>query len=334
MAAFSENQGPSASSTPDVATGPDQETAKPDVLKTPGSPSSASTQGAGNGSLYLQNAHYGTLEFSTKGTGSGNSQTHEDGGSAKGPSDIALSNTTVAENAAGAVVGTLTTVDAYAGGTHSYSVSDNRFEVAGGQLKLKNGVALDYESAPSVTVTVTSKDAAGASVSETFTLTVGNVAETNIVNGTNNNDTLLGSAGDDLINALSGNDTVNAGDGTDTIVGGAGNDTLNGGEGSDTYQVGAGAGFDRFTDTGTGGNDRILATAGGIAIGIQSGFGPASGIEEIGANGHASVTIAGGTSHDTLNFSSTILTGIDKIDGGGGDDTITGSSGKIGRAHV
>src|SRR6185295_12826113 len=64
-----------------------------------------------------------------------------------------------------------------AGDSHSYSVSDNRFEVVDGQLKLKDGVALDHEGEPSVTVTVTSHDAAGAAVSESFTLNVANVNE-------------------------------------------------------------------------------------------------------------------------------------------------------------
>nr|MBP6014311.1 hypothetical protein [Alphaproteobacteria bacterium] len=95
----------------------------------------------------------------------------------EGPSDIGLSSATISENAAGAVVGTLSTVDPDAGDTHSYSVSDNRFEVVGGQLKLKDGVSLDHEGEPSVNVTVTSTDASGASVSEAFNITVANVNE-------------------------------------------------------------------------------------------------------------------------------------------------------------
>ena len=45
--------------------------------------------------------------------------------------DIALSNTSVAENAAGAVIGSLTTTDPDAGDSHTYTVSDSRFEVVG-----------------------------------------------------------------------------------------------------------------------------------------------------------------------------------------------------------
>ena len=72
------------------------------------------------------------------------------------PTDIELSNATIAENAAGAVVGTLTSVDADAGDQFSYEVSDGRFEVVDGQLKLKDGMSLDHESEPSVSISVTS----------------------------------------------------------------------------------------------------------------------------------------------------------------------------------
>ncbi len=91
--------------------------------------------------------------------------------------DIALDNTTVAENAAGAVIGTLSTTDPDAGDTHSYSVSDARFEVVDGQLKLKDGVALDHEAGDSVSVDVTTTDAGGLSRTETFNISVGDVNE-------------------------------------------------------------------------------------------------------------------------------------------------------------
>ena len=72
------------------------------------------------------------------------------------------------ENDAGAVVGTLSTTDVDASDTHSYSVSDARFEVVeqSGEmvLKLKDGVSLDEEAAATVDVTVTSTDPHGASV--------------------------------------------------------------------------------------------------------------------------------------------------------------------------
>jgi hypothetical protein len=48
------------------------------------------------------------------------------------PTDINLSSATIAENAVGAVVGMLSTVDPNAGDKHTYTVSDNRFEVVNG----------------------------------------------------------------------------------------------------------------------------------------------------------------------------------------------------------
>ncbi|MEM8575968.1 MAG: cadherin repeat domain-containing protein, partial [Pseudomonadota bacterium] len=79
---------------------------------------------------------------------------------ALGP-DLTLSATSLAENAAGAVIGTLTTQDPDAGDSHSYTVSDARFEVVAGQLKLKDGVSLDHEAEPSLTLEVTATDQGG-----------------------------------------------------------------------------------------------------------------------------------------------------------------------------
>jgi hypothetical protein len=78
----------------------------------------------------------------------------------------------VAENEAGAVIGTVATTDPDAGDTFSYSVDDARFEIVAGQLKLKAGTALDYEAEQSVAVTVTSMDAGGLSHDETVTIVV------------------------------------------------------------------------------------------------------------------------------------------------------------------
>lgn len=93
------------------------------------------------------------------------------------PTDISISNLTVSENAAGAVVGKLSTVDPDAGNTHTYKVSDSRFEVVGGDLKLKSGVSLDFEAASSVQVNVTTTDQGGLSYSENFTIKVSDVNE-------------------------------------------------------------------------------------------------------------------------------------------------------------
>ena len=161
----------------------------------------------------------------------------------------------------------------------------------------------------------------------------GSADHDNLIGGSGNdtihagggNDTLSGGSGADVLNGGNGNDSINGGDGNDTIEGGSGNDTMDGGAGNDTYRVaGTDHGFDRYQDSG--GVDRIIATANGTRIGLLSGFGPASGIETITANGFTGVFIAGQSGADNLNFSGTSLVGINRIEGGGGNDTVTGSS--------
>ncbi|WP_422004255.1 cadherin domain-containing protein [Pyruvatibacter mobilis] len=141
--------------------------------------------------------------------------------------DIALDNTSVAENETGAVVGTLTTTDPDAGDTHTYTVSDDRFEVVDGQLKLKDGVSLDHEAADTISLDVTTTDTGGLSRTETFTISVEDVNETIVVGnvdlGATNEDTsivitradLLANASDDNLGlAVVANVTVDASAGT------------------------------------------------------------------------------------------------------------------------
>ncbi|WP_241090048.1 calcium-binding protein [Pseudomonas viridiflava] len=98
----------------------------------------------------------------------------------------------------------------------------------------------------------------GSDIDETLSGTSGNDlidagAGDDTVNGGSGNDTLSGSAGadtlngdggNDLLQGGTGNDTLYGGDGNDVLDGGAGNDQLNGGDGDDTYLFGKGAGQD------------------------------------------------------------------------------------------
>ena len=99
------------------------------------------------------------------------------------PTGITLSSVNIVENSDGAVVGNLATIDADSGDSHSYTISDNRFEVVGGQLKLKNGISLDRETESSIDVTVTSTDTAGAQVSQLFSLSVTDVNDAPVNTG-------------------------------------------------------------------------------------------------------------------------------------------------------
>ncbi|MEM6473092.1 MAG: LamG-like jellyroll fold domain-containing protein, partial [Planctomycetota bacterium] len=95
----------------------------------------------------------------------------------EGPSDLTLDGNSVAENDAGAVVGTLSSVDPDAGDTITYTVSDDRFEVVDGEVRLVDGVSLDHEEAASIELTVTATDSGGLSTEETFTIDVSDVNE-------------------------------------------------------------------------------------------------------------------------------------------------------------
>ena len=93
------------------------------------------------------------------------------------PTSLTLGHTSVAENAAGAAVGDLTVTDPDVGDTHTFTVTDPRFEVVGATLKLKTGVALDFEAEPTVALSVTATDAGGLSITRPFTITVVDVNE-------------------------------------------------------------------------------------------------------------------------------------------------------------
>lgn len=62
----------------------------------------------------------------------------------------------------------------------------------------------------------------------------------NVINGTEDNDDLVGTDGDDIINGLGGDDHLAGFAGNDVLNGGDGLDFLSGGPGTDTYDGGAG----------------------------------------------------------------------------------------------
>ena len=99
------------------------------------------------------------------------------------PTDLALSASTVAENAAnGTVVGTVTATDPDTGDTQTYSLTDTaggRFAInsSTGVITVANGSLLNYESATSHTITVRVTDSGGLTYSETFTIQLTDVNE-------------------------------------------------------------------------------------------------------------------------------------------------------------
>jgi hypothetical protein len=100
------------------------------------------------------------------------------------PTDLVLSASTVAENAAnGTVVGTVTGTDVDAGDTKTYSLTNTaggRFAInaSTGVITVANGSLLNYESAPSHSVTVRVTDRGGLTYDEAMTISLTNVNQT------------------------------------------------------------------------------------------------------------------------------------------------------------
>ncbi len=91
------------------------------------------------------------------------------------PSAVGLIDTAVIENVSGLILGALTVTDQDALDTHSFAVSDPRLEIVGGQLKLKEGIAIDRSSEDTLTIHVTATDSGTPPmrVMQTFEFAVG-----------------------------------------------------------------------------------------------------------------------------------------------------------------
>ena len=85
--------------------------------------------------------------------------------------DLGQDSVSIKENVKGAKITSVKFSDPD-GDKPQYEISDNRFEIVSGSLKLKDGVALDYEKEPIVSVTVIAKDGHGNQDSETVKIKV------------------------------------------------------------------------------------------------------------------------------------------------------------------
>ena len=99
------------------------------------------------------------------------------------PTDIALTGGSVDENAAaGTTVATLSTVDADAGDSHTYAITNDPsgfFEVVGNQVRVAAGASIDFETDQTHDITVETTDAAGNTYSEVVTITVNDLIDEN-----------------------------------------------------------------------------------------------------------------------------------------------------------
>ncbi len=125
--------------------------------------------------------------------------------------------------AANSVVANFSTIDPDAGNTFTYSLvagtgsTDNAaFSIVGNQLRINNSP--DFETKNSYSIRLRTTDQGGLSLESPFTITVNNLTEQNIINGTANSDILRGTAQDDIITGFGKADLIITGDGRDSIV--------------------------------------------------------------------------------------------------------------------
>ena len=91
----------------------------------------------------------------------------------RAPTHISLNPNWVLDNTAEAVVGNVTVTDPdLPADTHTFEISDDRFEIVDGKLKLKAGEALQRAVEPTVTLDITATDSGGLSLTVEFTLVV------------------------------------------------------------------------------------------------------------------------------------------------------------------
>lgn len=90
------------------------------------------------------------------------------------PSNIAVSSSTLTGFTPGASVGTVTVTDADPGDGHTFVLSDSRFEIVGGELRLKAGISINPVTTPTVSIDIKATDTSGANRTKTFVLSVTN----------------------------------------------------------------------------------------------------------------------------------------------------------------
>lgn len=130
-----------------------------------------------------------------------------------------------------------------------------------------------------------------------------------IINGTDYNDTLIGSSDNDFISAGHGTDIIDGGNGSDYIFGGSHKDYIFAGEGDDVV-VGDAL---LFGPSGPRGNDVVFGGGGADTLFGDAGNDRLSG--DVGDD-----TLEGGTGNDQLYGGA----GVDSLIGGGGYDRLFG----------
>jgi Ca2+-binding RTX toxin-like protein len=228
------------------------------------------------------------------------------------PTGLVMAGGTVEENAAaGTWVASLAATDPDSGDSHSFALvggATNLFEIVGGDIRVKSGAVLDFESQPSYSLTVQVTDQGGLSCSQGVTINLVDVVET-------------GTAGNDV------------------IAGGAGGDLLSGGAGNDTYIVNATG--DTVIEATSQGTDLVQASLSGYTlaanvenltyVGTGNFVGTGNILNNIIASAGGNDTLRGGSGNDTITAGAgnDLVygdAGVDLIRGGDGKDTIRGGT--------
>ena len=112
------------------------------------------------------------------------------------PKKITIDNNILIAGRPGEIVGKLTTLDLNVGDTHTYNVSDSRFEVnSEGKLKLKDGVSVDASLESSISLNVQAIDSGARAYTEKFTLQVQAGSSTGGAGNTGGGSTGVGNTG-------------------------------------------------------------------------------------------------------------------------------------------
>jgi Ca2+-binding RTX toxin-like protein len=241
------------------------------------------------------------------------------------PSSIADADTAenaVVEHAAnGTVVGiTASGSDPDSGDTLTYSLTDDaggRFAIDSttGVVTVADGSLLDYNTAPSHSITVRATDSGGLTADQAFTINLSSAGGGGgdlTLTGTSGGDVLTGGAGNDTLNGLAGDDVLDGGAGADTLIGGTANDTYYVDSSGDSVNEAAGEGTDTVISSITwtlGSNLENLILSGTAGI---EGYG--NTLDNVITGNDGDNYLWGGAGNDTF-------------DGGAGNDTMVGGKG-------
>jgi Ca2+-binding RTX toxin-like protein len=143
--------------------------------------------------------------------------------------------------------------------------------------------------------------------------------------GGSGNDLLIGNGGANTLTGLGGNDTLLGGVGNDSLSGGPGDDTLNGSTGADRFDGGTGTDTVSYTDR----NSTTIVTIDNIANDGYTADGPATARDNVLGSVE---NLTGGGGNDTLKGSSIAnrligMKGADRFYGNGGNDTLLAKDG-------